>query len=134
VATAEPETIGLEQTGSTLEPLIEQGVHILELVVGLVVHGTLRRVLLDCTERGLESHLGAFLVSSFVTTIELEVQRLDPNANRQSQFKALSRRLCITGTTPVDVVNVRTVGELANRYTGPNLRWEAIGVVLALMG
>ncbi|PCG98149.1 hypothetical protein PENOC_064700 [Penicillium occitanis (nom. inval.)] len=134
VATAEPETIGLEQTGSTLEPLIEQGVHILELVVGLVVHGTLRRVLLDCTERGLESHLGAFLVSSFVTTIELEVQRLDPNANLQSQFKALSRRLCITGTTPVDVVNVRTVGELANRYTGPNLRWEAIGVVLALMG
>ena len=122
------------------DALVEQGVQILELVTRLAVHGTLQRVLTTCADRGIESHLGSFLVPSFLHGIDVELRKhgtstgTSTNANRRLHLTAMSRRLCRTGNRPVEINGARTLGEFSSCHTGPNLRWETIGIMLALMG
>jgi hypothetical protein len=114
--------------------IVEQGVQVLKVVADMVMSGTLQKIFDDWTERGLETHVGSFLVPSFLRTVTKELRGNASSPDPRSHLLQLSHRLFSAGSTHARVSQAKTLEEFVASYTGPNLRWETIGIVLALAG
>lgn len=114
--------------------MIEEGVQILDLFLGFVMDDNLENIFQEWTGNGLELHLGAFLVRPFVNTIADEITHLQQAERWRDGLAALSQRLFDKSNNPVDVRGAMTLQDFVDQYTGPNLRWETVGVILTLIG
>lgn len=114
--------------------MIEEGVQLLDLFLGSAMDETFRRLFSEWKGNGLESHVGSFLVQPFVDTIKQEIARLQQSENWRSGLPALSQRLFEMSSRPIEIHRAMTLQDFVNQYTGPNLRWETIGVILTLAG
>lgn len=114
--------------------MVEEGARILELFVDAMVDGSLQKMFDDWKDCGMESHLGAFLVAPFFDTITDFITRINLQTDRQAELLACSRHLFDIGREPIHAQKSTTLHDYANQHTGGNLRWEAIGIVLALAG
>lgn len=105
--------------------MIDEGAQVLELLTPLFTHGILQQLFEEWMGKGLEIHVGSLLVRPF----------LDSIASVMSEGAlALSRRLFHTTKAPTDVDGTASLQDFADKYTGRNLRWETVGLILALAG
>lgn len=111
-----------------------EGAQLLELLLNSAIDNTFRQIFSEWTGNGLESHVGAFLVQPFVDSITEEIARLRRSENRQQDLLTLSRHLFENSSRDVDIHRSMTLQEFVGRYTGSNLRWETVGVILTLAG
>lgn len=114
--------------------MIEEGVQLLELFTGSAMENNFSRVFSEWKGNGLESHVGSLLFQPFLDTIKHEMDRLQQSENWRSGLPALSQRLFQMGSRPVEIHRAMTLGDFIHQYTGPNLRWETVGVILTLAG
>lgn len=111
-----------------------EGAQLLELLVVSSVDDTFGQIFSEWRGNGLESHVSAFLIQPFVDSITEEISRLRRSENRQSDLFAASRHLSENSSREVDIHRSMTLQDFVGRYTGSNLRWETVGVVLTLSG
>ncbi|EFX04846.1 c6 zinc finger domain containing protein [Grosmannia clavigera kw1407] len=114
--------------------MIEDGVSILDMLLAVMVDDFLDRVFTAWKGCGLESHLGSFLVSSFVDTMSQEINLLQSSHSWRANLFALSQRIFDRGSQPVELDTSTTLRDFVNHFTGPSLRWETVGVILTLIG
>lgn len=111
-----------------------EGAQLFELFLSSAIDNTFRQIFSEWTGNGLESHVGAFLVQPFVDSVTEEIAYLRRSEDRQSDLLTLSRHLFENSSRDVDIHRSMTLQEFVGRYTGSNLRWETVGVVLTLAG
>lgn len=114
--------------------MIEDGVSILDMLLAVMVDNFLDRVFSTWKGCGLESHLGSFLVGSFVDTMSHEINQLQSSNGWRANLFALSQRIFDRGSRPVELDTSTTLRDFVGHFTGPSLRWETVGVILTLIG
>ncbi|KAJ5158838.1 Peptidase M19 renal dipeptidase [Penicillium coprophilum] len=111
-----------------------EGAQLLEALVSSKIHNVIERLFVDWKGNGLESHVGAFLIQPFADAIIKEIVTLQQSENLRSDLLALSQRLFENSSRAVDIHRLMTLQGFIDQYTGPNLRWETMGVILTLVG
>jgi hypothetical protein len=111
-----------------------EGAQLLETLASSKINTTIARFFSDWKENGLESHVGAFLVQPFADAVIEEIVTLQRSESFRSDLLALSQRLFENSSRAVEIHRVMTLQDFINQYTGPNLRWETMGVILTLVG
>ncbi|KIH87273.1 c6 zinc finger domain containing protein [Sporothrix brasiliensis 5110] len=104
--------------------MIEEGAQVLELLARLFTQGIVQQLFAEWMGKGLEVHLGSLLVRPFLDSFD---RVLDTPS-------LLSRRLFHATKVPTDVDSSASLNDFADKYTGRNLRWETVGLILALAG
>ncbi|CAK7231722.1 hypothetical protein SBRCBS47491_008027 [Sporothrix bragantina] len=116
--------------------MIEEGAQVLELLTTLYTHGILQQLFEEWMGKGLEIHVGSLLVQPFLDSIGDVLSTITASSapNWHEGALVLSRRLFHAAKASTDVDGTASVKDFADKYTGPNLRWETVGLVLALAG
>lgn len=114
--------------------MIEEGGELLELFMGSAMEDNFGRVFSEWKGNGLESHVGSFLVQPFLDTMKQEMDGVQQSGNSRSGLLTLSQRLFEASSRPVEICRATTLEDFVRQYTGPNLRWEVVGVMLTLAG
>ncbi|KAJ5383022.1 transcriptional regulator family: Fungal Specific TF [Penicillium concentricum] len=111
-----------------------EGAQLLETFASSKIHNIIERFFSDWKGNGLESHVGAFLIQPFADAVIKEFVTLQHSQNFRSDLLALSQRLFENSSRAVDIHRLMTLQGFIDQYTGPNLRWETMGVILTLVG
>ncbi|EXJ96521.1 hypothetical protein A1O1_01647 [Capronia coronata CBS 617.96] len=114
--------------------LIDEGVRLLDSFLQYLADDAFRRLFLKSHGSGLESHLGNFLIYPFFNSLINEINVIENSQDRQASLKILSQRLFEQAQRPVEITTTMTLNDFTSLYTGPNLRWESIGLILTLAG
>mgnify|MGYP006873471806 CR=1 FL=1 len=114
--------------------MIEEGAQLLELFMGSDMENNFVRVFSEWKGNGLESHIGSFLVQPFLDSIKQETERSQQSENWRTGLPALAQRLFKTSSRSVEIHRTMSLPDFIHQYTGPNLRWETVGVILTLAG
>lgn len=114
--------------------MVEEGVQLLDTFLEYLSHEAFRAIFSGTNMSGLEAHLGFFLLSPFFESIMNEVELLKLSQNRQDTLYTLSQRLFENANQPVEIHEFLTLHDFISQYTGPNLRWETVGLIVALAG
>lgn len=114
--------------------LIDEGVQLLNSFLGYLAGDAFRQLFSDSKGGGLEGHLGGFLVYPFFDSLVSEINVIGQSPNRHTNLVALSRRLFEKASQPVEIHAAMSLQDFCAQYTGPNLRWETIGLILTLAG
>ncbi|KAJ5951090.1 transcriptional regulator family: Fungal Specific TF [Penicillium vulpinum] len=122
-------TTNFMNNASTIE-----GAQLLETLSSSRFNTTIMRFFSDWKGNGLESHVGAFLIQPFADAVIEEIFTLQRSENFRSDLLALSQRLFENTSRAVDITRLMTLQGFIDQYTGPNLRWETMGVILTLVG
>ncbi|KXG45678.1 Peptidase M19, renal dipeptidase [Penicillium griseofulvum] len=111
-----------------------EGAQLLETLASSKINNTIAHFFYDWKGNGLESHVGAFLVQPFADAVIEEIVTVQRSENFRSDLLALSQRLFENSSRIVEIHRLMTLQDFINQYTGPNLRWETMGVILTLVG
>ncbi|KAL4884575.1 hypothetical protein BJY04DRAFT_168101 [Aspergillus karnatakaensis] len=88
--------------------------------------------------RFYDGHLGAavswILMESVLISIQKTFESLERGRNLETQLRELVLRVFRSSAHPLTSHAAMTVEEYCASFTGPNLRWEVIGLVLATAG
>ncbi|CAK7207447.1 hypothetical protein SEUCBS139899_010257 [Sporothrix eucalyptigena] len=115
--------------------IIEEGAQVLELLTTLYTHGILQQLFEEWMGKGLEIHVGSLLVRPFLDSIASVLSTVTQSpANWHEGALVLSRQLFHAAKASTDVDGSASLQDFADKYTGRNLRWETVGLVLALAG
>lgn len=104
--------------------MIEEGAQVLELLTRFFNQGVLQHLFEEWMGKGLEVHVGSLLVQPF----------LDSFGSVLDSPSALSRRLFHATKMSTDIGGSASMQDFADKYTGQRLRWETVGLILALAG
>ncbi|KAL1896100.1 hypothetical protein Sste5346_004840 [Sporothrix stenoceras] len=104
--------------------MIEEGAQVLELLTRFFTQGVLQHLFEEWMGKGLEVHVGSLLVQPF----------LDSFGSAMDSPQALSRRLFHATKMSTDIDGSASMQDFADKYTGHHLRWETVGLILALAG
>ncbi|KAL3466706.1 hypothetical protein BJX64DRAFT_249702 [Aspergillus heterothallicus] len=74
------------------------------------------------------------VMEAIVRSVRLLLDGLDPVSNLESQLQELAYRIFRSSAHPLTAHSSMTVEEYCGSFTGENLRWEAVGIVLATSG
>lgn len=114
--------------------MVEEGVQLLDTFLEYLSHEAFRATFSGTNMSGLEAHLGFSLLSPFFESLVNEVELLKLSQNRQDTLYTLSQRLFENANQPVEIHEFLTLHDFISQYTGPNLRWETVGLIIALAG
>ncbi|OAA53612.1 Zn(2)-C6 fungal-type DNA-binding domain protein [Niveomyces insectorum RCEF 264] len=114
--------------------MVEEGAQVLELLTTLLTHGILQHLFEEWMGKGLEVHVGSLLVRPFLDSIADVMAPVQQAAGYQAGLLVLSRRLFNAAKISTEINGTVSLPEFAEQYTGQNLRWETVGLILALAG
>jgi hypothetical protein len=114
--------------------MIEEGVQLLDTFIGYLAQDGLKHALLGAETSGLAAHLGFTLFSHFFESLTKEVEVLNLSRSRQDTLYTLSQRLFENANQAVEINRPLTLHDFISQYTGPNLRWETVGLIITLAG
>lgn len=117
--------------------LIDDGVQLLDSFLNYLAEDGIRQLFSDSKgeNEGLEAHLGGFLVYPFFDSLVGEVDSIRRSPlNRRATLVSLSRRLFEKAGDRVEIHAGMSLADFSAQYTGANLRWETIGLIITLAG
>lgn len=114
--------------------MVEEGVQLLDTFLDYLSREPFRTTFSETKVSGLESHLGFSLLGSFLDSLTNEVELLKLSQNRQDSLYTLSQRLFENANQQVEIHESMALHDFASQYTGPNLRWETVGLIITLAG
>uniref|UniRef100_A0A093XMK4 Uncharacterized protein YbbC n=2 Tax=Talaromyces marneffei PM1 TaxID=1077442 RepID=A0A093XMK4_TALMA len=114
--------------------MVEEGVQLLETFLDYLADDAFRQLFSEAKGNGLQTHLGTFLLFPFFESLANEIDIIRQSEDRQSSLFALSQRLFEKANQPVEIHSAMTLEEFAAQYTGLNLRWETVGLIITLAG
>ena len=115
--------------------MVDEGVQLLDSLLHYLADDCFRQLFSDATGGGvLDSHLGAFLIFPFFGSLVNEVDVIRRSQNRQASLFALSQRIFENANQPVEIHESSSLQEFSAQYTGQNLRWETVGLIITLAG
>jgi hypothetical protein len=114
--------------------MIEEGVQLLDTFIGYLSQDGLKHALLGTETSGLAAHLGFTLFSYFFESLTKEVEVLNLLGSRQNTLYTLSQRLFENTNKAVEINRLLTLHDFISQYTGQNLRWETVGLIITLAG
>ena len=113
---------------------IMEGTHLLESIITSNLDASLNAIFSSWKDNGLESHVGAFLVQPFLNSIADKLAQLRQDEHQKAGLLNLSRALFENSSQNVRIRRSMNLQDFIEQYTGSNLRWESLGVVLTLAG
>lgn len=114
--------------------MVDEGVQLLETFLDYLADGDFRQLFSEAKGSDLQTHLGTFLLFPFFESLANEIDTIRQSENRQASSFALSQRLFEKANEPVEIHSAMTLEEFAAQYTGLNLRWETVGLIITLAG
>lgn len=111
-----------------------EGTRLLETIVTSHLDASLNVIFSGWKDNGLESHVGAFLVQPFLNSISDKMSQLRQAEHQRAELLNLSRCLFENSSRNVGICRSMKLQDFIEQYTGLNLRWESLGVVLTLAG
>lgn len=114
--------------------MVGEGVQLLETFLDYLADDAFRQLFSEARGSGLQTHLGTFLLFPFFESLANEIDFIRHSQNRQESLFALSQRLFEKANQPVEIHSAMTLEEFAAQYTGLNLRWETVGIIITLAG
>lgn len=113
---------------------ISDGAQLLEFLFRPSTVDLLHQVLMKWHGKGLESHVSEFLAKPVLDTIIEDRSEYDKSKPSTADLMERARRVFEMSSQPVNVSRSMTFAQFIEQYTGPNLRWESIGVLVTLIG
>lgn len=114
--------------------MVDEGVQLLDTFLNYLADDCFRQIFSETKGTALESHLGAFLIFPFFGSLVNEVDLIRRSQNRQASLYALSQRIFEKANQPVEIHESFTLQDFSAQYTGQNLRWETVGLIITLAG
>ncbi|KAL3256614.1 hypothetical protein ABHI18_007448 [Aspergillus niger] len=114
--------------------MVDEGVQLLETFLDYLADDDFRQLFSEAKGSDLQTHLGTFLLFPFFESLVNEIDIIRQSENRQASSFALSQRLFEKANEPVEIHSAMTLEEFAAQYTGLNLRWETVGLIITLAG
>ncbi|KKY23200.1 putative c6 transcription factor [Phaeomoniella chlamydospora] len=113
---------------------VEDGANVLNTMVDSVKFDDFRNLFLDWYGRGSELNLGMPYLKFFVDAVAAEITAIRQSSDKRTSLLDLSRRLFENGNKPLVITVSTTLKDFCDQYTGVNLRWETVGVILTFIG
>jgi hypothetical protein len=113
---------------------ISDGAQLLEFLFRQSTVDLLHQVLLKWHGKGLESHVSEFLAKPVLDTIIEDRSEYSERKTGTADLTERARRVFEMSSRPVNISRSMTFAQFIEQYTGPNLRWESIGVLVTLIG
>lgn len=113
---------------------IEEGAKVLGLLINSLHADTLRWLFRDWYGHGFEEHLGSGFAKHFVESIASEMEAIAASRDISAGLNRLSRRIFDNGNKQVEIDADMTMSEFCQHCTGPNVRWETVGIIITFIG
>jgi hypothetical protein len=83
---------------------------------------------------GSEQFLGSTCATLFQESFSAEMAEIERSSDPMNDVRSMSRRLFDNGTKPFAITDSISVKEFYAIYTGLDLRWETVGIIITFIG
>lgn len=113
---------------------IQNGAGVLTLALNLRKLNATKILFSEWRGHSSEQFLGSTCATLFQESFSADMAEIEQSTDQINGVLSMSRRLFDNSTKPFDISDTMTVREFYSLYTGSNLRWETIGIIITFIG